>query len=136
MTVNDDRPLSDHTFTGPGYPISHPGLFPIPLVPSRFTPQQWLKFDYRAEWGSDEFESKVAKLIAHLGHDDAGQVTHGDLIAWKEELLKSGASHKTIENYLMAVKTLFNFAMKNKKTSTDTVHSNQRARKPNSRRPK
>jgi len=61
-TVNDDRPLSDHTFVGPGYPISHPGLFPISLVPSRFTPQQWLKFDYRCRWGSDEFENKTAVL--------------------------------------------------------------------------
>ncbi|HXH38383.1 MAG TPA: multiheme c-type cytochrome [Thermoanaerobaculia bacterium] len=61
-TVNDDRPLSDHTFVGPGYPISHPGLFPIPLVESRFTPQQWLKFDYRCRWGSDEFENKTAVL--------------------------------------------------------------------------
>jgi nitrate/TMAO reductase-like tetraheme cytochrome c subunit len=60
MTVNDQRPLSNHAFIGPGYPISHPGLFPLPLVESRFTPQQWLKFDYRARWGSDEFENKVA----------------------------------------------------------------------------
>ncbi len=60
MTVNDERPLSNHEFFGPGYPISHPGLFPIPLVESRFTPQQWLKFDYRARWGSDEFENKGA----------------------------------------------------------------------------
>jgi len=67
----------------------------------------------------DEFESKITKLIAHLGHDDAAQVTDTDLIAWKEELLASGASHKTIENYLMAVKTLFNFAKKNKKISTN-----------------
>jgi nitrate/TMAO reductase-like tetraheme cytochrome c subunit len=60
LTVNDDRPLTDHTFVGPGYPISHPGLFPIPLDESPFTPQQWLKFDYRAKWGSEEFENKVA----------------------------------------------------------------------------
>ena len=59
LTVNDDRPLSDHTFVGPGYPISHPGLFPLRLDESRFTPQQWLKFDYRAKWGSDEFEKNV-----------------------------------------------------------------------------
>ena len=60
LTVNDDRPLTDHTFVGPGYPISHPGLFPLPLVESRFSPQQWLKFDYRAGWGSDAFENKIA----------------------------------------------------------------------------
>ena len=59
-TFNDQRPLTDHTFVGPGYPISHPGLFPLRLEESPFTPQQWLKFDYRAKWGSDDFESKVA----------------------------------------------------------------------------
>ncbi len=58
LYVNEQRNLADHTFSGPGYPISHPGLFPIGDSP--FTPQQWLKFDYRAGWGSDEFESKLA----------------------------------------------------------------------------
>ncbi|HYC59882.1 MAG TPA: multiheme c-type cytochrome [Thermoanaerobaculia bacterium] len=56
-TMRDDRPLTDHTFVGPGYPISHPGLFPFRMEQSPFTPQQWLRFDYRAKWGSDEFES-------------------------------------------------------------------------------
>ena len=63
----------------------------------------------------DEFKSKVDKLIAYLGHDDAARVKDTDLIAWKQELLVSGASHKTVENHLMAIKTLFNFAKKNKK---------------------
>jgi len=54
--VNTERDLTDHTFVGPGYPISHPGLFPFRIEESPFTPQQWLKFDYRAEWGSEAFE--------------------------------------------------------------------------------
>ena len=58
--VNMERPLTDHTFVGPGYPISHPGLFPFRLEDTPFSPQQWLKFDYRAEWGSDAFESSRA----------------------------------------------------------------------------
>jgi hypothetical protein len=58
--VNEKRPLTDHTFVGPGYPISHPGLFPFSLVDSPYTPQQWLKFDYRAQWGSDPFEAAPA----------------------------------------------------------------------------
>jgi nitrate/TMAO reductase-like tetraheme cytochrome c subunit len=57
-TVNDNRPLTNHEFVGPGYPISHPGLFPIDQD-SPWTPQQWLKFDYRAKWGSDEFERSI-----------------------------------------------------------------------------
>jgi len=56
---NDKRELTDHTFVGPGYPISHPGLFPLRREESPFTPQQWLKFDWRAKWGSDEFEANV-----------------------------------------------------------------------------
>jgi len=56
---NDTRDLTDHTFVGPGYPISHPGLFPFRREDSPFTPQQWLTFDYRARWGSDEFERNV-----------------------------------------------------------------------------
>ncbi|HYN22858.1 MAG TPA: multiheme c-type cytochrome [Thermoanaerobaculia bacterium] len=60
QTVRDDRPLTDHTFVGPGYPITHPGLFPFSLEESPFSPQQWLKFDYRAEWGSEDFEKKVS----------------------------------------------------------------------------
>lgn len=54
-----DRPLTDHSFIGPGYPISHPGLFPFRMEESPFTPQQWLTFDYRAEWGSPGFEANV-----------------------------------------------------------------------------
>ena len=59
-TVDENRPLTDHTFVGPGYPISHPGLFPLSLDEPRFTPQQWLAFDYRSGWGRDDFEAKVA----------------------------------------------------------------------------
>jgi nitrate/TMAO reductase-like tetraheme cytochrome c subunit len=58
--VNTERPLTDHTFVGPGYPISHPGLFPFRMEESPFTPQQWLKFNYRKKWGSDDFESNVS----------------------------------------------------------------------------
>jgi hypothetical protein len=57
--VNPNRPATDHTFVGPGYPISHPGLFPLRKEASPFTPPQWLTFNYRAKWGSDEFESSV-----------------------------------------------------------------------------
>ena len=60
--VNPNRPATDHTFVGPGYPISHPGLFPFRRQEkeSPFTAPQWLKFNYRAKWGSDEFENNVA----------------------------------------------------------------------------
>jgi nitrate/TMAO reductase-like tetraheme cytochrome c subunit len=103
-TVNDDRPLSDHTFVGPGYPISHPGLFPIPVVESRFTPQRWLTFDYRAKWGSDEFEKNVSSSTAFppewrsaADRKEAWAVVVANLARWKErkqlrtELMEGGS---------------------------------------------
>jgi nitrate/TMAO reductase-like tetraheme cytochrome c subunit len=104
LTVNDDRPLSNHAFIGPGYPISHPGLFPIPLVESRFTPQQWLKFDYRAKWGSDEFEKNVPASYSFppewqnpADRKDAWGTVQANLGRWEErkkmriELLEGGS---------------------------------------------
>ncbi len=64
---NNQRPLSDHTFAGPGYPISHPGLFPLRIEESPFTPQQWLTFDWRCGWGSEELEEK--KVAPHPNCD-------------------------------------------------------------------
>jgi len=64
MFVDTERPLTDHTFVGPGYPIVHPGLFPFRMEESPFTPQQWLTFDYRAEWGSEDFEKDVPSSFA------------------------------------------------------------------------
>jgi nitrate/TMAO reductase-like tetraheme cytochrome c subunit len=104
LTVNDDRTMSDHGFTGPGYPIGHPGLFPLPLKESRFTPQQWLKFDYRARWGSDQFENSVpadAKFPPEwqnpADRKDAWGTVQANLVRWEErkksriQLLENGS---------------------------------------------
>jgi hypothetical protein len=58
--INPDRPHANHAFIGPGYPIAHPGIFPHHPEADRFTPEVWWKFDYRAGWGTDGFEAKVA----------------------------------------------------------------------------
>ncbi len=50
---------SNHSFWGPGYSIAHPGIFPINPDAARYTPRQWLAFDYRAGWGTDAFEDSV-----------------------------------------------------------------------------
>ena len=60
-TVNEDRKRTDHSFIGPGYPITHPGIFPHNPAAERFTTEQWLTFDYRAGWGSEEFEDRLAE---------------------------------------------------------------------------
>lgn len=67
---NDDEDSmvrhADHSFVGPGYSIAHPGIFPHRVQPARFVAGErsgeeillsdWLMFDWRAGWGSDEFE--------------------------------------------------------------------------------
>ncbi len=60
-TVNDNRKKSNHIFFGPNYPIAHPGVFPFNLKAKRWTIDQWVTFDWRAGWGTKEFEDRVAK---------------------------------------------------------------------------
>jgi cytochrome c553 len=60
-SVNTNRTHYNHAFVGPGYPITHPGIFPHHPDAERFSVDTWLSFDYRAGWGSDAFEDKVSK---------------------------------------------------------------------------
>ena len=46
---------------GPGYAIAHPGVFPHNTKAKAFTMKDWLEFDWRAGWGTNEFEDKVAE---------------------------------------------------------------------------
>jgi nitrate/TMAO reductase-like tetraheme cytochrome c subunit len=57
-----DRKISNHFFAGPDYSVIHPGIFPhnadaVELA----TLAQWLEFDDKAGWGTDEFEKNVSK---------------------------------------------------------------------------
>jgi hypothetical protein len=55
------RQLTNHFFAGPDYSIVHPGIFPHNVRSSEFkTLREWLQFDYKAGWGTDEFESNVS----------------------------------------------------------------------------
>ncbi len=56
------RKLTDHTFAGPDYPIVHPGIFPHNARAQELaTIAEWLKFDYKAGWGTDKFENNIPK---------------------------------------------------------------------------
>ena len=59
IPINPNRRHSNHAFYGPGYPIAHPGIFPHNPDAERWTIQEWLKFDYKAKWGSEEFEAGI-----------------------------------------------------------------------------
>lgn len=104
--VDDTRKLTNHMFIGPGYPIVHPGLFPFRMEEPPFTPQQWLKFDYRAEWGSEAFEREVESSPDHFDfpeewrnradRETAWEIVQENLRRWKErEELRIGLLEKS-----------------------------------------
>jgi hypothetical protein len=56
------RRRTNHMMAGPDYPIVHPGIFPHNEKAAQLaTIREWLTFDYKAGWGTDEFEKKVDK---------------------------------------------------------------------------
>jgi len=57
--INPERKRHNHGMVGPGYPIAHPGIFPLNVDAANWTIAEWLEFDYRAGWGTEEFEEKV-----------------------------------------------------------------------------
>jgi hypothetical protein len=75
---------------------------------------KWAKERRAKAKSKDEFSSKMAKFIKFLGHDDITRLTDRNIIDWKDHLLDNGRSHKTIENYLVVLKTLLNFAVRNR----------------------
>jgi Cytochrome c554 and c-prime len=60
--VNPERKHSNHVFYGPGYPITHPGIFPFTPESDRWTVNEWLLFDWQAGWGTQQFENAVASV--------------------------------------------------------------------------
>lgn len=67
VPVNPTRKHANHAFYGPGYPTAHPGVFPHNPRAERWTIDQWLKFDYRAGWGTDRFENARPAAQARTG---------------------------------------------------------------------
>lgn len=58
--INPGRKHANHSFIGPGYSIAHPGIFPHNTKAQTFSVKDWLQFNWRAGWGTPEFEDKVA----------------------------------------------------------------------------
>ena len=58
--INPGRKHANHRFIGPGYSMAHPGIFPHNTKAQAFGIKEWLQFDWRAGWGTTEFENKVA----------------------------------------------------------------------------
>ncbi|MDQ8164383.1 MAG: multiheme c-type cytochrome, partial [Gemmatimonadota bacterium] len=70
VPINPTRKRSNHAFYGPGYPSAHPGIFPHNPAAQRWNIDQWLKFDYRAGWGTEAFENRLTAAQARAGFPD------------------------------------------------------------------
>jgi hypothetical protein len=54
------RKITSHFFAGPDYSVIHPGIFPHNAEAQEMaTMREWLQFDHKAGWGTDDFEDNV-----------------------------------------------------------------------------
>lgn len=104
-TLNPDRKRTNHSFYGPGYPITHPGVFPHHNTEGTedWTVEKWLKFDYRAKWGSDDFEAAVEAGKVKLKFPEEWAEADDRKRAWSvvEENLKLLEQKKTQRRQVM-----------------------------------
>jgi site-specific recombinase XerC len=61
------------------------------------------------EWG------RVIGLLKAHTHDDPARLTKAEIVGWKDALLASGKSAKTVSNHLLAASALFNWAVANER---------------------
>lgn len=57
--VHPKRKHANHVFYGPGNSIAHPGVFPHNQKALRWNVDEWMQFDWRAGWGTKEFEKNL-----------------------------------------------------------------------------
>jgi hypothetical protein len=68
----------------------------------------------------DAWTRIINRLIKHIGHEDSEKLTRREIVGWKDALLESGLSRKSVEMHLTAVSTIFNHALVNERlTRTD-----------------
>lgn len=54
------RKITSHMFAGPDYSLIHPGIFPHNADAAEMaTIREWLTFDHKAGWGTDEYEDEA-----------------------------------------------------------------------------
>ncbi len=81
--VKPERKHANHSFWGPGYTIAHPGIFPQHEDADNFEIKDWLSFDYRAKWGSDDFEEAVEDGTIKVEFPEAWEDPDDRADAWQ-----------------------------------------------------
>lgn len=81
--------------------------------------EAWAKERRFAKKTEYSWRKVLGKLTAHLGHEDASNMSDLDIIAWKDALVASKLSPKTIANHLTIIKTFFRWAYRNKRIASN-----------------
>lgn len=101
--INPGRKHANHRFIGPGYSIAHPGIFPHNTKAQAYSIKDWLEFDWRAGWGTPEFEDKVSagKVRVNFPKRWAEAVDREDARAIIDENLKKLDERDEIRRQVM-----------------------------------
>jgi len=111
-----------------------PGKAAVPLIPGYCTFvtifEKWQDEMKPAPKTVYSWKKIVGKLVAHIRHVrtvteaemmawNAASVTEQDVIAWKDSLVASGSHPNTIKNHLTILRTIYNYAARNKHVTAD-----------------
>lgn len=104
--------------TTPPTPKDQPQQMPADSVPTEQTASLTALYERYASSRQakpktiNRWRSRVAELVAFLGHDDASKVTRADLNRWTASLVEKGLAKKTIlAGYIPAIRVPFNLAL-------------------------
>lgn len=87
---------------------------PAAALPFAELQMRWAKESTKARRTRASNQAAVASFTKYLGHSDAGRVRRADVLSWKDALLESGLSAKTInDGYLAHLRILFRVAKRN-----------------------
>ena len=112
-----------------GVPTAPSPVLATPLLPLPFADSEDGKPGLISIWANEakpqaktvySWGRIMKKLTTFVGFDDVTRLTAEQLIDWKDELVnKSGLDPTTIGNHLYILKTLLNYAHRNKKIPTN-----------------
>lgn len=98
------------------------------VVPFNTVISEWAKERKVAPQGQRSFTAKVKRFVAYIREhhraadaDEMARVSPEEVIDYKNELLKTDLSHDTIGNHIAALRTLFRYAKRNRKITSDPM---------------
>lgn len=117
-----DRRVTNHFFAGPDYSLIHPGIFPHNVEAAEIASlEDWLEFDWKAGWGTENFEemadiaeqplddldAALANALEALSSDDAIDLQEAeDAYLDLAEAIELEAGKKASEIYMKLGKSL------------------------------